>query len=137
MKSKFIFILPSLALIGFLAIKPPAIGNSTGEVIVTPDATITPAAQPNLRDFDDDGNGPEHDDYDDDDDDYRPKSDLASGEQAPITASTPGAIPMPNLGGGDDDEDDEDDDDHRKGHDDYEDDEDDEDEDESDEDDDH
>ena len=113
MKSKIIFILPSLALIGFLSIKPPAIGSSSGEVIVTPNATITPAAQPNLRDFDDDGNGPDHDDYDDDDDDYRAKSNLSSGQQAPITAATPGAIPMPNLGGGDDDDDDdyEDDDD--------------------------
>ena len=112
MKSKIIFILPSLALIGFLSIKPPAIGSSSGEVIVTPNATITPAAQPNLRDFDDDGNGPDHEDYDDDDD-YRAKSNLSSGQQAPITAATPGAIPMPNLGGGDDDDDDdyEDDDD--------------------------
>ena len=109
MKSKIIFILPSLALIGFLSIKPPAIGSSSGEVIVTPNATITPAAQPNLRDFDDDGNGPDHEDYDDDDDDYRAKSNLSSGQQAPITAATPGAIPMPNLGGGDDDEDDDDD----------------------------
>ena len=114
MKSKLIFILPSLALVGFLAIKPPAIGSQTGEVIVTPDATITPAAQPNLRDFDDDGNGPDHDDYDDDDDDYRPKSNLSSGQQAPITAATPGVVPMPNLGGGDDDEDDDDDDDDEK-----------------------
>ena len=136
MKSKLIFIVPTLALFGFLAIKPPAIGNSTGAVIVTPDATITPAAQPNLRDFDEDGQGPDHDDYDDDDDDYKPKAKLSSGEQqAPITAATPGAVPMPNLGGGDDDDDDddyEDDDDHRKGHHDDED-----DEDESDEDDDH
>jgi len=114
MKSKLIFILPSLALIGFLAIKPPAIGSQTGEVIVTPDATITPAAQPNLRDFDDDGNGPDHDDYDDDDDDYRPKSNLSSGKTAPITAATPGGVPMPNLGGGDNDDDD--DDHRRKGH---------------------
>lgn len=116
MKSKLIFILPSLALVGFLAIKPPAIGSQTGEVIVTPDATITPAAQPNLRDFDDDGNGPDHDDYDDDDDDYRPKSNLSSGQQAPITAATPGVVPMPNLGGGDDDEDDDDDDDEKEDH---------------------
>lgn len=119
MKSKLIFILPGLALVGFLAIKPPVIGSQTGEVIVTPDATITPAAQPNLRDFDDDGKGPDHDDYDDDDDDYKPKSNLSSGEQAPITAATPGAIPMPNLGGGDDDDDHEDDEEenhHRKGH---------------------
>ena len=116
MKSKLIFILPSLALVGFLAIKPPVIGSQTGEVIVTPDATITPAAQPNLRDFDDDGNGPDHDDYDDDDDDYRPKSNLSSGQQAPITAATPGVVPMPNLGGGDDDEDDDDDDDEKEDH---------------------
>lgn len=123
------FILPSLALIGFLAIKPPAIGNQTGAVIVTPDATITPAAQPNLRDFDDEGNGPDHDDYDDDDDDYKSKSNLSSSKTAPITAATPGGVPMPNLDGGDDD--DEDEDHRRKGHDD-----DDESEDESDEDDD-
>ena len=106
-----------MALVGFLAIKPPAIGGQTGEVIVTPDATITPAAQPNLRDFDDEGNGPDHDDYDHDDDnyDYKPKSNLTSEQQAPITAATPGVIPMPNLGGGDDDDEDEDDD-YRKGH---------------------
>jgi len=110
-----------MALVGFLAIKPPAIGGQTGEVIVTPDATITPAAQPNLRDFDDEGNGPDHDDYDHDDDnyDYKPKSNLTSEQQAPITAATPGVIPMPNLGGGDDDEDEDEDededDDYRKG----------------------
>ena len=115
MKSKLIFIIPSFALIGFLAIKPPAIGNSIGEVIVTPDATITPAAQPNLRDFDDEGHGPDHEDYDDDDDDYSPKSNLSSVEQAPISPSAPGTIPMPNLSGGDDDDDDEHEG-HRKGH---------------------
>ncbi|MBU3646428.1 MAG: hypothetical protein FGM49_06450 [Candidatus Nanopelagicaceae bacterium] len=68
MKKKLIFIVPILALIGFLAIKPPAIGSETGKVVVTPEATITPGVQPHIRDFDDDGNGPRHEDYDDDGD---------------------------------------------------------------------
>ena len=38
-------------------------------VIITPEKTITPAAQPNLRDFDDEGHGPNHEEYDDDDED--------------------------------------------------------------------
>jgi hypothetical protein len=62
MKKKLIFIIPILALLGFLAIKPPAIGSEKKEVIVTPTstATTTPLAKPNLRDFDGDGNGPAH-----------------------------------------------------------------------------
>ena len=68
MKKKLIFIVPILALVGFLAIKPPAIGSETGKVVVTPEATITPGVQPHIRDFDDDGNGPRHEDYDDDGD---------------------------------------------------------------------
>lgn len=68
MKKKLIFIVPILALIGFLAIKPPAIGSETGKVVVTPEATITPGVQPQIRDFDDDGHGPRHEDYDDDKD---------------------------------------------------------------------
>ena len=72
MKKKMIFIVPILALVGFLAIKPPAIGSETGKVVVTPEATITPGVQPHIRDFDDDGNGPRHEDYDDDNDgDFR------------------------------------------------------------------
>ena len=68
MKKKMIFIVPILALVGFLAIKPPAIGSETGKVVVTPEATITPGVQPHIRDFDDDGHGPRHEDYDDDGD---------------------------------------------------------------------
>lgn len=68
MKKKLIFIVPILALVGFLAIKPPAIGSETGKVVVTPEATITPGVQPHVRDFDDDGHGPRHEDYDDDGD---------------------------------------------------------------------
>ena len=64
MKKKLLFIVPILALVGFLAIKPPAIGSETGKVVVTPEATITPGVQPHIRDFDDDGNGPRHEDYD-------------------------------------------------------------------------
>ena len=63
MKKKLVFIIPALALIGFLAIKPPAIGSQNKEtVIVTPTSTTTstPIPKPQLRDFDDDGNGPEH-----------------------------------------------------------------------------
>ncbi len=111
MKSKLIFILPSLALIGFLAIKPPAIGGDASPVIITPEKTITPAAQPNLRDFDDEGHGPNHEEYDDDDDDFKPKKDLNSAKLPPAVTSTPGVIPMPSIGGGYDDDDDEDDDD--------------------------
>lgn len=68
MKKKLLFIVPILALVGFLAIKPPAIGSETGKVVVTPEATITPGVQPHIRDFDDDGHGPRHEDYDDDGD---------------------------------------------------------------------
>ena len=68
MKKKLIFVVPILALVGFLAIKPPAIGSETGKVVVTPEATITPGVQPHIRDFDDDGHGPRHEDYDDDGD---------------------------------------------------------------------
>lgn len=112
MKSKLIFIIPTVALIGFLAIKPPAIGSQSGQVVVTPDATITPAAQPHLRDFDDDGHGPNHEDYDDDD--YSQKSGDSNAKGAPLTSNTPGALPMPNVGGRDDEDDDHEED--RKGH---------------------
>ena len=60
MKNKLIFLIPTLLLLGFLAFKPPAIGSEKGEVIVTPEATVTPSAKPQLRDFDDDGVEPEH-----------------------------------------------------------------------------
>ena len=72
MKKKLIFVVPILALVGFLAIKPPAIGSETGKVVVTPEATITPGVQPHIRDFDDDGHGPRHEDYDDDGDVRKP-----------------------------------------------------------------
>ena len=70
MKKKLLFIVPAALLIGFLAIKPPAIGKEKGAVIVTPQTTITPSAKPNLRDFDHEGREPEHfnDHFDDDDD---------------------------------------------------------------------
>ena len=60
MKKKLIFIIPILALLGFLAIKPPAIGSEKKNLVVTPSSTSTPLSQPKLRDFDDDGNGPAH-----------------------------------------------------------------------------
>ena len=60
MKKKLLFIIPAALLIGFLLIKPPAIGKEKGDVIVTPQTTITPSAKPNLRDFDDEGRRPEH-----------------------------------------------------------------------------
>ena len=60
MKRKLIFLIPVALLLGFLALKPPAIGSEKGEVIVTPEATVTPSVKPQLRDFDDDGVGPEH-----------------------------------------------------------------------------
>jgi hypothetical protein len=47
-------------LLAFLAFKPPAIGSEKGNVIVTPEATITPSTKPQLRDFDDEGTEPEH-----------------------------------------------------------------------------
>ena len=68
MKKKLIFIIPALALLGFLLIKPPAVGSEQKQVVVTPTSTTTatPVAKPNLRDFDNDGNGPDHhDDMDD------------------------------------------------------------------------
>ena len=66
MKKRLIFIIPLLILLGFLAIKPPAIGSEKKEVIVTPTSTTTstPLAKPNLRDFGDDGQGPAHHDFD-------------------------------------------------------------------------
>ena len=45
MKKKLVFIIPALLLLGFLAIKPPAIGSEKGDVIVTPEA-ITSKASP-------------------------------------------------------------------------------------------
>lgn len=60
MKKRLIFIIPLLILLGFLAIKPPALGSERKQVIVTPTSTSTPLSKPNLRDFGDDGNGPAH-----------------------------------------------------------------------------
>lgn len=60
MKRKLIFLIPVALLLGFLALKPPAIGSEKGEVIVTPEATVTPSSKPKLRDFDDDGAKPDH-----------------------------------------------------------------------------
>ena len=60
MRRKLALILPAILLLGFLAIKPPAIGSETNQVVVTPEATITPTPKPQLRDFDDEGNEPEH-----------------------------------------------------------------------------
>lgn len=60
MKRKLVFIIPSILLLAFLAFKPPAIGTEKGNVIVTPEATITPSTKPQLRDFDDEGTEPEH-----------------------------------------------------------------------------
>ena len=69
MKRRLLFIIPAVLLLGFLALKPPAIGSEKGDVIVTPEATVTPSAKPQLRDFDNDGRGPEHfDDHIRDDD---------------------------------------------------------------------
>ncbi len=69
MKKKLVFIIPALLLLGFLAIKPPAIGSEKGDVIVTPEATVTPSTKPKLRDFDDEGKRPDHfeDHFGDDD----------------------------------------------------------------------
>ena len=53
MKRKLVFIIPGILLLAFLAFKPPAIGSEKGNVIVTPEATITPSTKPQLRDFDD------------------------------------------------------------------------------------
>ena len=60
MKKRLVFVVPALLLVGFLAIKPPAIGKEQGAVVVTPEATYTPAAKPHLRDFDDEGREPAH-----------------------------------------------------------------------------
>jgi hypothetical protein len=60
MKRKLVFIIPGILLLAFLAFKPPAIGSEKGNVIVTPEATITPSTKPQLRDFDDEGVEPEH-----------------------------------------------------------------------------
>ena len=60
MKKKLVFIIPALLLLGFLAIKPPAIGSEKGDVIVTPEATVTPSTKPKLSDFDDEGKRPDH-----------------------------------------------------------------------------
>lgn len=60
MKRRLAFIVPALLLLGFLAIKPPAIGSQSETVVVTPTSTTTQASKPHLRDFDDDGNEPEH-----------------------------------------------------------------------------
>lgn len=66
MKKKLIFIIPILALLGFLAIKPPAVGSEKKQVVITPTSTSTPLSKPNLRDFGDDGRGPAHRDFDGD-----------------------------------------------------------------------
>ncbi|MFM8752310.1 MAG: hypothetical protein ACKOEB_03840 [Actinomycetota bacterium] len=60
MKKKLAFLIPITLLLGFLAVKPPAIGSEKGDVIVTPEATVTPSTKPQLRDFDEDGVEPEH-----------------------------------------------------------------------------
>ena len=60
MKRRISFLIPIALLLGFLALKPPAIGSEKGEVIVTPEATVTPLTKPQLRDFDDEGTEPEH-----------------------------------------------------------------------------
>jgi hypothetical protein len=59
-KKKLAFLIPITLLLGFLAVKPPAIGSEKGDVIVTPEATVTPSTKPQLRDFDEDGVEPEH-----------------------------------------------------------------------------
>ena len=66
MKKRLIFIIPLLILLGFLAIKPPALGSEKKQVVVTPTSTSTPLSKPNLRDFGDDGKGPAHRDFDHD-----------------------------------------------------------------------
>ena len=60
MKRKLVFIIPGIFLLAFLSFKPPAIVSEKGNVIVTPEATITPSTKPQLRDFDDEGTEPEH-----------------------------------------------------------------------------
>ena len=83
MKRRLLFIIPAVLLLGFLALKPPAIGSEKGDVIVTPEATVTPSTKPQLRDFDNDGRGPEHfDDHmrDDDRDHKRPPHDSLHNE---------------------------------------------------------
>lgn len=68
MKRKLVFIIPALALIGFLLIKPPAIGSEDKTVVVTPTSTSTPIPNPKLRDFDDEGREPAH--FGDEDDEH-------------------------------------------------------------------
>ena len=74
MKKRLIFIIPILILLGFLAVKPPAIGSEKKQVVVTPTSTTTstPLAKPNLRDFGDDGSGPAHRGFGDDGDGRTP-----------------------------------------------------------------
>lgn len=68
MKRRLVFIIPILAIIGFLLIKPPAIGSERKTVVVTPTSTSTPIPEPKLRDFDDEGKEPAH--FGDDDNDH-------------------------------------------------------------------
>lgn len=96
MKQKLVFIVPIFALLGFLAIKPPAIGSEQKSVVVTPTSTSTPLSQPKLRDFDDDGNGPRH--FGDDED--------GEGAPAGVTPSSSSPVAKPNLRGGDGHDDD-------------------------------
>lgn len=91
MRKKFAFLI-SIALLGFLALKPPAIGSEKGQVIVTPEVTVTPSTKPHLRDFDDEGDGPKHFE------DHLDHPGLTP--EAKITAS-----PKPQLLNPDDDED--------------------------------
>jgi len=87
MKSKLVFLLPTLLLVGFLSIKPPALSKVQNEPLITPTSTTTPDPKPHLRDFDDDG-------------DYQGPAKNNS------TPTTPGTLPKPNLNGYGDDEDD-------------------------------
>ena len=83
MKKKLVFVIPALLLIGFLAIKPPAVGSENKEqVIVTPTSTTTstPLPKPQLRDFDDDGNGPEHFPHNDGDEGFGGRHDHHHGD---------------------------------------------------------
>jgi hypothetical protein len=105
MKSKLVFVMPGILLLAFLSFKPPAIGNQQGEVIVTPEATITADAKPHVRDFDDEGR------HHDDDDDYLRSESTGGTPLAPIPAMSNGSIAKPDLTGMNDEEDDEDDDD--------------------------
>ena len=87
MKSKLVFVLPTLLLVGFLSIKPPAISKVQNEPLITPTSTTTPDPKPHLRDFDDDG-------------------DYQGPAQNNSTPTTPGSLPKPNLNGYGHDEDD-------------------------------